>query len=221
MPTVPRHTLPPPANIIVLNGTSSSGKSSLARALQARRGRPIQHLQLDAFRRMEPNDYWEAWNEQDPVLVALKHAALCRAMHAALSEYVRHGIDVIFDTVLWHREDWRYLLEDLDGLPVYLVGVNCALEELSRREQDRGDREIGLAAGQFKTIHMGKVYDFQVDTTEASTEQCAGDVLAWLDTRPEPRAFRAVQASFGIALKLDSGKLIENDMPLARIRDLC
>ena len=189
MPTVPRHSLPPPANIIVLNGTSSSGKSSLARALQARRGRPIQHLQLDAFRRMEPNDYWEAWNEQDPVLVALKHAALCRAMHAALSEYVRHGIDVIFDTVLWHREDWRYLL-----------GINCALDELTRREQDRGDREIGLAAGQFKTIHMGKVYDFQVDTTAATTEQCAGDVLAWLDTQPEPRAFRAVQASFGIAL---------------------
>ena len=200
MPTVPRHSLPPPANIIVLNGTSSSGKSSLARALQARRGRPIQHLQLDAFRRMEPNDYWEAWNEQDPVLVALKHAALCRAMHAALSEYVRHGIDVIFDTVLWHREDWRYLLEDLDGLPVYLVGINCALDELTRREQDRGDREIGLAAGQFKTIHMGKVYDFQVDTTAATTEQCACDVLAWLDTQPEPRAFRAVQASFGIAL---------------------
>lgn len=205
MPTVPRHTLPPPANIIVLNGTSSSGKSSLARALQARRGKPFQHLQLDAFRRMEPNDYWEAWHEQDPALVALKHAALCRAMHAALAEYARHGLDVIFDTVLWHREDWRYLLEDLDGLPVYLVGVNCALEELLRREQARGDREAGLAAGQFKSIHMGKVYDFQVDTTATSTEQCASDMLAWLNTRPEPRAFRAVQASFGIALTPDSG----------------
>ena len=122
---------------------------------------PIQHLQLDAFRRMEPNDYWDAWHEQDPTLVALKHAALCRAMHAALSEYARHGVDVIFDTVLWHREDWRYLLEDLDGLPVYLVGVTCGLEELVRREQARGDREIGLATGQFKTIHTGKVYDFQ------------------------------------------------------------
>ena len=221
MPTVPRHTLPPPANIIVLNGTSSSGKSSLARALQARRGKPFQHLQLDAFRRMEPNDYWEAWHEQDPALVALKHAALCRAMHAALAEYARHGLDVIFDTVLWHREDWRYLLEDLDGLPVYLVGVNCTLEELLRREQARGDREAGLAAGQVKSIHMGKVYDFQVDTTATSTEQCADDLLAWLDTRPQARAFRAVQASFGIALTPDSGKLIENNKPSARIRDLC
>ena len=200
MPTVPRHKLPPPASIYVLNGTSSSGKSSLARALQASMGRPIQHLQLDAFRRMEPNDYWEAWHEQDPALVALKHAALCRAMHAALAEYARHGVDVVFDTVLWHREDWRYLLEDLDGLSVYLVGVRCGLEELTRREQARGDREVGLAAGQYKTIHTGKVYDFQVDTTHASTEQCAAAVSAWLAGQPQARAFRAMQSSFGITV---------------------
>lgn len=198
MPTVPRHSLPKPARIIVLNGTSSSGKSSLARAIQARMDTPIQHLQLDAFRRMEPNDYWDAWDQQDPTLVALKHAALCRAMHAALAEYARHGVDVIFDTVLWHREDWRYLLEDLDTLPVYLVGVTCALEELSRREQARGDREAGLAAGQFKAMHTGKVYDLQLDTTARSTEDCASAVLAWLDTNPQPRAFKSMQSSFGL-----------------------
>ncbi|MES2951744.1 MAG: AAA family ATPase [Pseudomonadota bacterium] len=200
MSTVPRHKLPPPANIIVLNGTSSSGKTSLARALQARMRAPIQHVQLDAFRRMEPNGYWDVSYQQDPALEAMKHAALCRAMHAALSEYARHGIDVIFDTVLWHREDWRYLLEDLDALPVYLVGVNCELEELVRREHARGDREAGLAAGQFKAIHTGKVYDFQVDTSGTSTEDCAGEVLAWLDRRPEARAFRAMQSSFGITV---------------------
>jgi chloramphenicol 3-O phosphotransferase len=200
MPTVPRHTLPALASIYVLNGTSSSGKTSLARALQARLEAPTQHLQLDAFRGMEPNGYWEAWDQQDPRLVALKHAALCRAMHAALTEYVSHGVDVIFDTVLWHREDWRYLLEDLDALPVYLVGVNCGLDEISRREQLRGDRDLGLAAGQFKAIHTGKVYDFQVDTTAASSEQCAGEVLDWLGTRPQARAFKAMQSSFGITL---------------------
>ena len=221
MPTVPRHTLPPPAPIIVLNGTSSSGKSSLARALQARMGKPIQHLQLDAFRRMEPNDYWDARHEQDPAQEALKHAALCRAMHAALSEYARHGVDVIFDTVLWHREDWRYLLEDLHPLPVYLVGVTCELDELTRRELARGNREMGLAAGQFKTIHTGKVYDFQVDTTAASTEQCADEVLAWLGTRPEPRAFRAVQASFGIALAPENDLPLESNVALPSIHDLC
>ena len=221
MPTVPRHTLPKPANIIVLNGTSSSGKTSLARALQARLTTPIQHLQLDAFRGMEPNDYWDAWDSQAPALVALKHAALCRAMHAALTEYSRHGADVIFDTVLWHREDWRYLLEDLDTLPVYLVGINCELAEVSRREQARGDREIGLAAGQFKAIHMGKVYDFQVDTTESSAEHCAGEVLAWLGTKPEPKAFKAMQSSFGIALTPASGKLMKNSAALENVHGLC
>jgi chloramphenicol 3-O phosphotransferase len=200
MPTVPRHTLPPPAKIIVLNGTSSSGKSSLARALLPRLATPTQHLQLDAFRAMEQNDYWDDWQHEAPAAIALKHAALCRAMHAALGEFARHGIGVVFDTVLWHREDWRYLLEDLDTLPVYLVGIHCELAEISRREQVRADREIGLAAGQFKAIHTGKVYDFQVDTTSSSAEHCANEVLAWLGSHPEPRAFRAMQSSFGIAL---------------------
>ncbi len=221
MSTVPRHKLPSPAKIIVLNGTSSSGKSSLARALQARMDTPIQHLQLDAFRRMEPNDYWDARHDQDPAQEALKHAALCRAMHAALSEYARHGVDVIFDTVLWHREDWRYLLEDLDGLPVYLVGVTCELEELARREHARGDREAGLAVGQFKTIHTGKVYDFQVDTTTSSTEQCAGEVLAWLGERPQVRAFKAMQSSFGITLTHAGNQSLQEARGMNPIHDLC
>ena len=43
-----------PGKIIFLNGTSSSGKSSLARELQRRLPEPFLHLQLDAFIEMLP-----------------------------------------------------------------------------------------------------------------------------------------------------------------------
>lgn len=199
MSTVARQELPKPGNIIVLNGTSSSGKTSLARALQVQFKAPVQHLQLNSFRSMEPEGYWDGWEHQPAESVALKLAALCRAMNAALAEYSRHGLGVIFDTVLSNRDAWRYVLEDLDGLPVYLICVTCGAEELSRRELLRGDRGAGLAASQIKWIHADKDYDFRLDTTSSSSEQCAAEVVRWLSINPVPNAFKAMRSRFQMA----------------------
>ncbi|MES1161627.1 MAG: AAA family ATPase, partial [Rhizobacter sp.] len=110
MAAIHSNSLQPPGRIVVLNGPSSSGKTSLARAMQPQLPEPHQHLQLDAFRAMEPAGYWEGWERRDPAAVALKLAALCRAMNAALIEYSRHGQHVIFDMALTNRDAWRYLL---------------------------------------------------------------------------------------------------------------
>lgn len=184
--------------VIVLNGASSSGKTSLARALQSQLARPYQHLQLDAFREMEPASYWTNWQQQ-PGASALQLAALCRAMNAAISEFSRHGQGVIFDMAFTNPESRTYMLEDLSGLPVYLVGVTCALEELARREVARGDRERGLAARQAGWIHAQMHYDLQVDSSASTPQQCAAAVVTWFGTEPEPRAFRAMQAQRGQA----------------------
>lgn len=180
MAPVPRNQLSHPGTVIVLNGTSSAGKTSIARALQARLDAPYHHVQLDAFRAMEPPGYWEAWEQWAPGVLDIKLAALCRAMHAAVAELSRHGLGVIFDTVLDKSDVWHYLLEDLAHCPVYLVGVVCSVEELSRREQMRGDRQPGLAARQAPFVHADKKYDFQVDTTDCSADQCAAEIVQWL-----------------------------------------
>ena len=106
------------AAVFVFNGPSSSGKTSLCSALQSRLVQAHQHLQLDAFRAMEPAGYWDDWERQPPNLVARRLAALCRAMNAAVSAYLRHGLPVLLDVALTHPESWRYLLEDLADLPV-------------------------------------------------------------------------------------------------------
>jgi chloramphenicol 3-O phosphotransferase len=124
----------------VLNGASSSGKTSIACALRSRVAEPYHHLQLDAFRAMEPPGHWDGWQHQSPDVVALKLAALCRAMNAALVEFSRHGQNVLFDTVLSDPDAWQYVREDLVAMPVLMVGVTCSASELARREQERGDR---------------------------------------------------------------------------------
>ena len=199
MPLVDRVALPDAGKIIILNGASSSGKSSLGRALQSQLSQAYQHLQLDTFRNMEPPSYWKDWEKLPPEAVASKVAALCRAMNAAISEYSRHVQSVIFDTVLSNPESWRYLLEDLVDLPVYLVGVTCGAEELSRREKARGDRELGLATRQSEWIHSDKEYDLLVDSTVATPEQCATEVVDWLSNNPVPHAFNTMRVRLGVA----------------------
>ena len=199
MAPIPRHLLPHPGTVIVLNGTSSAGKTSIARAQQARLDAPYHHVQLDAFRAMEPAGYWDGWEQWDPGVLDVRLAALNRAMHAAVAELSRHGQGVIFDTVLDKRDAWHYLLEDLAHCPVYLVGVACSVEVLSQRERTRGDRAIGLAARQAPFVHADKEYDFQVDTTDCSADQCAAEIAFWLENQPVPVAFNALRSRFDMA----------------------
>ena len=182
--------------VILLNGPSSSGKTTLAGALRPLLSSPYQHIQLNAFRDMEPPGYWDGWQARDEQEVALRFAALHRAMHAAVAEYSRHGLGVIFDTVLNHPDSLPYALKDLAGLPVLVIGVSCDKEELARRELARGDRQVGLATSQLEAIHVGKTYDFEVDTTSRSAVRCASELAHWLHGRPVPKAFDAMRAVF-------------------------
>jgi chloramphenicol 3-O phosphotransferase len=183
-----------PGVVVVLNGCSSAGKSSLAKELQRTLPEPFIHLSLDAFRAMEPDGYWES-NEKSKEELVLREAALCRAMNAAVCVYANHGQNVIFDHVLTKRA-WTYLLEDLSPeMPTYLVGVSCALEELVRREQSRHDRAPGLALSQWSKVHAGRTYDFSVDTTSTPTADCSQALGGWLMQRPPPLALARLRAS--------------------------
>jgi chloramphenicol 3-O phosphotransferase len=116
-------------------------------------------------------------------------------MNAALAEYSRHGQNVVFDTELSNPDAWRYVLEDLAGMQVLIVGVTCTAEVLTQREHARGDRKPGLAASQFDRVHKDKEYDLMIDTTARSTADCAAAVAGWLRQSPVPRAFPRMSAT--------------------------
>lgn len=173
---------------VILNGPSSSGKSSLARRLQTlSRDEPFMHVSLDAFRAMEPPHYW---SERERDSWAPREEALCRAINAAAAAYARRGQGVIMDHVLPPRA-WPWIAQDLRGLPVLAVAIHCAHAELAARELARGDRRAGLAASQAVKIHQDRAYDLELDTTSLSAEECATRLHAWLCTFPQPRALAA------------------------------
>lgn len=199
MPLLQRSTLPAPARVIVLNGTSSAGKTSLAKALQSLWAEPLHHVQLNAFLDMEPPGYWAGWEARGKHATDLMLDALCGAMHATVREYARHGQGVIFDTAITNARARQLFADDLADLPVHLVGVHCDLAELARRETARGNRTSGLAASQFDWIHQKMQYDFEVDTTDQAPETAAAEIANWLASGPTPSAMCELRAQLNAA----------------------
>ena len=175
--------------IIFLNGTSSSGKSTLARALQTRLPEPHMHVAIDAFFSMYPERIWNATRQEDQDaflrLVPTVVAGVQRAA-AALAEAGNHVIlDHVLEDPAWLRE----CIERWDGLDVLFVGVRCPLPELERREAARGDRAPGLAAYQFDRVHAHGLYDVEVDTSVLDVDACVATIVAALARDGAPRAF--------------------------------
>ena len=63
------------------------------------------------------------------------------------------------------------------------VGVRCEPEVAQARELQRGDRVVGMALDQASRVHEGVRYDFIVDTTTRSPDECAKDVTEYVTTR--------------------------------------
>ncbi|MFD4585903.1 chloramphenicol phosphotransferase CPT family protein [Streptomyces sp. NPDC058423] len=176
-----------PGQIIFLNGTSSSGKSSIARELLRILDEPYFHMPVDAFHAMRSR------REVGPEALPLVLRRTWMGFHRAVAGMAAAGNNVVVDHVL--SEEWRLLdcLGLFDPRSVVLVGVRCDLDELRRREQARGDRPVGLAARQFRQVHAHGPYDLECDTTTAGAAECALQISSFLARRSFPTVFERLR----------------------------
>jgi chloramphenicol 3-O phosphotransferase len=175
-----------PGQIILLNGVSSSGKTSIARQLLLVLDRPYFCLSVDAINSMRAKERTAELSPADLAAVLTRTRA---GFHRAVAGMARAGNDIVADYVLSER--WRLLdcLTVLAGLDVVLVGVHCSAAELERRERARGDRLPGQAAGQLEQVHAHGVYDIECDTTATGSRDCAIRIKDFLSRRAGPSAF--------------------------------
>ncbi|MCF3130447.1 chloramphenicol phosphotransferase CPT family protein [Streptomyces olivochromogenes] len=177
--------------IIFLNGTSSSGKSSIARELlDILDDGVFFHLAVDGFNAMRTKRVLEA----DELDAALRRTRM--GFHRSIAAMAEAGNDVVVDHVL--SEPWRLLdcLTVLQPENVLFVGVHCPLDELARRELARGDRPPGLAAHQYDLVHSHGDYDLECDTGAASPRACAQQIKEFLPCRPSPTAFTRLRRDY-------------------------
>lgn len=190
-----------PGTIIVLNGASSSGKTSLVKALQELLNEPFLDAGIDRFLWMLPARYLNRPLWDDVLGRAVQAGAtghrLVSGMHQAIAALSRTGNHVIADHVLvepaWVAE-CATLFADL---PAYLVGVHCPRDVLQQREQGRQNRTPGQAAAQFERVHAHVLYDLEVNTAVYSPELCAQQIQEHLRNGPPPSAFRQLRQGLG------------------------
>jgi len=168
--------------VIVLNGGSSSGKSSIARALQEIFPEPWLSFGVDVLIEALPG------RGEDPrsglvlepdgtVTVQPTFRAIQDIWYQGLVAMAYHGALLILDEViLTGGEGQRRLRATLDGLDVLWAGVHCDPRVASEREASRPDRVQGMAMKQAIAVHAGVVYDVEVDTTECSPADCARQI---------------------------------------------
>lgn len=174
--------------IIILNGTSSSGKTSLLEVLQTRLAEPYLNAGIDKFIWMLPERYLERPLWDDVLGLATKAGAtghtLFSGMHHAIAALSRTGNNVLADHVLVEPAWVDECIELFADLPAYLIGLQCPLDVLEAREKARRNRTLGQARAQFGVIHKYCNYDLEVDTSIDNPETCAEKIIERLKSPP-------------------------------------
>jgi chloramphenicol 3-O phosphotransferase len=201
--------------VVVLNGASSSGKATLAQALQESLDEMYLHVEMDfIFVAMETAGYNGPVQLGEPVppKLALGTAFIhddWKFVRIEYGEYGQRAFNSFFPMVAALAGGGNNLIVDaflaqpwmipsatasLAPLPAYLVGLQCSLDELERREHERGDRFPGIARAFAATVHASvPFYDVEVDTGSSTTEHCVQTILTRV-AAGQPQALKALRA---------------------------
>jgi len=175
-----------PGAIILLNGASSAGKSTLARGLRARLDVPFWHYSIDHLVAADvlPADRITSgefpWRDLRPHFMD--------GFHRSVPALAQAGNNLIVEHIIETRSWMERLLRLLDGHDVFFVGVHCPLPELERRERERGDRRIGDARADLAITHAFCTYDFELQATQSNARNVDALMAAW-KSRARPSAF--------------------------------
>jgi chloramphenicol 3-O phosphotransferase len=170
--------------VIVLNGGSSSGKSGIARCLQAVLPDPWLTVGTDILVQALPaslqaSDTGIEFAADGGVNVGPEFRTLEAAWMEGIATMARAGARIILDEVFLggaaSQQRWQ---KALGGLNVLWVAVRCDSAVAAGREIARGDRIQGMAASQAELVHRGVVYDLEVDTTHTEALVCARTIAA-------------------------------------------
>ena len=162
-------------SVILLNGASSSGKSTLARALRQR----LRDTKREEYRIVSIDDFLDM-TAHEPIyeddVYEISHLLCQKAL-----DILKSGDGAIIDHVITSERIYRQLTEALKDYPLITVQVTCPLRELEKREKERGDRSIGSAKASCAYLYPQKGYDLTLNTLELSPEECSEKICALLD----------------------------------------
>jgi chloramphenicol 3-O phosphotransferase len=175
------------ARIIVLNGGSSSGKTTIACDLQAILTPPWMRVGVDELIDSLPPSLIDSGSGIDfgphgEVTVGEDFREIEAAWIAGIAAMARAGARIIVEDVfLSGRQSQERIRQLLADVEVLWAGVRCPPDIAAERERGRGDRVPGMAASQAEAVHDGVAYDVEVDSSLSSSMDCARAIAARVD----------------------------------------
>jgi len=187
-------------SVVILNGAPRSGKTSIARALEADGRKVWVNHGVDAVMASTPADLLPGiglrpGGERPDLEASLPQ--MFEEMYTEVARLARTGVNVTVD--VGHHDDYSTSLGILDrvgewlaGIPALFVGVRCDLDEIVRRRDESGPGYVGTADDGSvpepvlrwqRAVHDPGHYDLEVDTSRSSAAECAAAILRALDQR--------------------------------------
>jgi len=184
--------------VIVLNGPSGSGKSSIQKEFQKlympnlwiKVG--IDNLFDNVMPEITPENmsFWQSKNpirwvetskddkENNIVTLFVGHQGekVAYAMNSAIAAYAKNGCNVIVDYIAYKKEWFDDLHEKLKNIKTFYVAVEIPLEVLEQREASRATSPKGHARSHYFTVYGDKTYDLTVSSEKSSAKQIAEQI---------------------------------------------
>lgn len=181
--------------IIVLNGPSSSGKSSIQKEFQklmmpnlwVKVG--IDNLFDNVMPDITPENmsFWQSsnpirWVEESKdkagnkiitLFVGKQGEKVVYAMNSAIAAYAQNGCNVIVDYIAYNQDWFKDLEKKLHSFKTYYVAVEISLEALEQREEARGTSPKGHARSHYFSVYGDKQYDLKVNSEKNNTQEIA------------------------------------------------
>ena len=192
-------------NVIVLNGCSSAGKTTLARELQRLANEYFQYIALDQFRDgLPPALRGLNSSKEDPgyrglnVVPEIKNGKpvtsikfgeygeeVLKVMRRAVAQLAQAGCSVVVDDILFEKKYLFDYAKVLEPNTSWLVAVKCDLDIVRAREAKRSGRFPGTADSHYDSIHEhGTAYDIEVNTSRTQASVLAKEIIEGMKIPP-------------------------------------
>lgn len=196
------------STIIILNGPSSSGKTSIQKAIQELASEEYLRIGIDGFfdalietpdlSRFQVEKKFDQYthdgqyirgieltHDKDgnpivPLKIGPAGDRIIFGMHRAIRGYAEAGNNIVVDYILY-KPEWAPDLRDvLKDQNVFYVKVTAPLDVIEMREKIRNTSPVGHARSHYDTVHQGMLYDLEIDTSKLKPEESAQIILEYI-----------------------------------------
>lgn len=185
--------------IIIISGTSSSGKSSVCEGLKDRLGDSWLLFSTDGYLSMLgnkfhglhpdnkevtiPNDVCYAKKYEDGTFEIVP-GELCSKLYLTIPHVLKilsqQGFNIILDSFITMKDEFDAYKDSLKEFDPHFFYLNASPEVISEREDKRGNRLKGSAVHWLKKFNFQSECDLIIDSENLSIDQICKLILSHL-----------------------------------------